>query len=248
MSDRPQQVSSLDARDDLLAIVDAWSSLVAALEPGGGKALTGMPRGGESSGLPINVGVSDLMHEIEHNLARYYARILMDETEWEPTTSAMPQLLREVAARHGHFTEDEMLGLGFCDDAHDFRERVRKVIAPPAPATYMGPCRTYDCDGELRARDGEGAARCPTCGAVTTIPEQRMYLHAQLDERLMTVPEIIVALKMLDCPASESTVRRWITRGDLVEAVRIDGGMGLYPLAQAKALAERRVTKVGVAA
>lgn len=248
MNDSRTQVSALDARDDLLAIVAAWPQLVERLVPGSGKALTGMPRGGESSGLPIDVYVSDLMREIEDRVAWFYGQILMDETEWRPTTSTMPALLEQVARRSGHFTEDEQMALGFADDAHEYRERVTKTLERPAPPAYLGPCRAYECAGELLVRDGEGAATCPSCGTVTTIPEQRMYLHAQLDERLMTVPEIVVALKMLGCPASESTVRRWITRGDLVGAVKVDDDVWLYRLVQAKALAEKRTARVEVAA
>ena len=283
MSDSPTSILglALSAQNDLMHIVAKWAELTERLAGGGGKALTGMPRGA-SEALPIDVHVSDLMREIEDQ-ARFYGQVIDDEVEPEHgcdgkcvadwfaaaaqtpglavptgwncplrrdpiTTSAMPALLEQVARHVAHFTADEREALDLADMAHDLRERVRMTIDPSAAPGYLGPCPRRECSGELRVKGSSTSAICPVCGERTSIREQVEFLHAQLEERLLTVGEIVVALKVLECPASESTVRRWITRGDLVEAVKIDGGMGLYPLAQAKALAEKRTVRVEVAA
>jgi hypothetical protein len=69
---------ALGARDDWLWIVSKWPALRAALRPGGGNALSGMPPGGGESGVPIDLDVSDLMREIEDS-SRFYAKVLWDE-------------------------------------------------------------------------------------------------------------------------------------------------------------------------
>lgn len=233
---------ALAARDDLLWIAAHWSDLSARLRPGGGNALTGVAVATSDDGhAPIDVHVSDLMYEIEENVARFYARILADETDWTPTTSAMPGLLREVAARYGHFTEDDdCMALAFCDDASDYRDKVRKTLERPAPPTYVGPCQTDNCDGELYVREGRDAGTCRTCHQPFTLAEQRAFLDREMEARLMTQAEIPRALNILGVKVAPGTVRKWVERERLLPAIP---GERLYRLADARSLASasRRV-------
>lgn len=230
-------VSGLNARDDLLWIVSQWGSLRAALRPGGGGALTGMPNGGSDprTGSVLNVRIADIMRAIEDD-ARFYGKVLMDETEWAPKTSAMPALLNEVAIRYGHFVaEDDKLALDFCDMAHQHREKVTRALEPPAPPVKLGPCPVRECDGELSLRDGRTAGTCRECGTPFTLAEQRAWLEAEFDKRLMTQTELVVALKTLGIEIQGPRVRKWVERDKLVEVED-----GLYRLADAKALATTR--------
>lgn len=255
----------LKARNDLLWIVDHWTRLRAALVGSGGNALTGMPGAASAGGQSvIDLGVSDLMAEIEDNVARHYGHILIDEAplmhgcdnecyrtspvtpvEKCPqvfksiTTSSMPRLLREVAERYGHFTTDERLALAFCDDAHDYRERVRKVLERPAAPMYVGPCQhkgedEAGCVGELYVREGRTEGRCRECGTPFTLAGQRAWLDAQMEDRLMTPTEIGRALKILGHEVKPGTVYKWVQRGRLSEVTD-----GLYRLAEARALIEK---------
>lgn len=228
------RVAALNARDDLYWIADHWDALRARLRPGGGNALTGVAATSDDGHAPINVRVSDLLYEIEENVARFYSRILMDETDWQPTTSAMPALLHEVAQRYGHFTEqDDCLALGFCDDAHEYREKVHRELEQPAPATYVGPCQTDNCRGELYVREGHEQGTCRECGGAFTLVGQRAFLDRELEARLMTQAELPRALSILGVKVPPGTVRKWVERGRLGEVAD-----GLYRLADAKALAE----------
>jgi hypothetical protein len=229
-------VTALNARDDLLTIVHRWPELTARLEGIGGNALTGLPGHVMMSGpVIIDVGVSDLMRDIEERVARYYGHILLEETnDWAPTTSTMPGLLADVAARYGHFTNDPDLARGFCDDAHDYRHRVERTLAPPGPATYLGPCAQPDCTGEIYAKDGHHEGRCPECHEPWTLTTQRTWLRAELSSRLMTPTEIVRALKILDLETKEATVFKWCQRGRVEEVTD-----GLYRLADAVDIAAR---------
>lgn len=231
-------ITALGARDDWLWIVDHWTDLRARLRPGGGNALNGLPASAENGHAPIDVHISDLLFEIEET-TRFYARILLDETGWEPRTSHMPGLLTDVARRYGHFTADDQMGLGFCDDATELRDKVRRALERPAPPTYMGPCQESGCIGDLYVKPGHTAATCPECGRETGVLEQRHWLEAQLEDRLMTASEIVSALVVLDLPTPIGTVKSWIARKRLPQA-----SDGLYRLADAKALAESRSTRV----
>ncbi|WP_372595666.1 hypothetical protein [Actinotalea sp.] len=158
------------------------------------------------------------------------------------TTSQMPRLLAEVARRYGHFTEDERLALDFCDDASDYRERVRKVLERPAPPVYVGPCRHMGedgtgCVGELYVKPGKDGGSCKECGTTFTLLEQREWLEEQFDDRLMTAGEIASALVVLDVPVPMGTIKSWIARRRLMEAVP---GDRLYRLADARELARER--------
>lgn len=236
-------LTALGARDDLLWIAAHWTDLRNRLRPGGGNALTGMARGADTA-LPIDVAVSDLMHEITECVARYYARILMEETDWTPQTSHMPGLLRGVAERYGHFTTaDDRTALAFCDEASDYRDRVRHTLERPAPPTPVGPCQTPGCEGQLYLREGRDAGRCRECGAPFTLVEQRAWLYAQFADRLMTASEITSALVVLGAPVPFSTVRSWVARGRLPRATALTDEP-LYRLADAKALADARLRRV----
>lgn len=249
-------LTALNARDDLLWIADHWPELRARLRPGGGNALTGVHVSGGDDPAPIDLHVSDLMHEITQNVARYYGQILLEESDSrhgceQPkpehgvmdcpqrvdaiTTSEMPGLLRDVARAYGHFTTDEQLALGFCDDAAQYRWKVHRTIQRPAPPTYVGPCRTDNCAGELYVKEGHTAGSCRECGEGFDLMQQREWLEEQMSQRLMTPSEIVSALMVLGHKVPIGTVKSWISRGRLVEH-----GDGLYSLAEAKALAENR--------
>lgn len=232
-------ITALDARDDALAVAAAWDSLRARLVPSG-SSQGGGARTIPGSRVPLDVSVSDLLGEIEFQ-ARGYARELMDETDdWTPTTSTMPGLLREVAARYGHWTagEDDHAGLEFCDTWHELRRKVAGVLERPAPPRWMGPCTVPECGGELRLREGREVARCPECGAQVGLLEIRAHLYEALRERLMTRSEIMSALFVLGLETKPKTVDKWVERGKL-ERVVVDPD--LFRLDQARDLAMRAV-------
>ena len=162
----------------------------------------------------------------------------------------MPDLLRDVAQQYTHFIDDDQkTALDYCDAAHDLNDRVRKVINPTTPPTYIGPCSVFGCLGRLRLRDGETAATCPTCKTTHTLTEHQLWLHQMLDERLMPLDEIRPALKVLGKEISDRTQRRWVA-GDEPKLRPVDPELGLYRLADAVELADtgrrhRPVAEVG---
>lgn len=230
----------LDARNALLWIADQWPRLKAALIPGGGNGLNGMPRHPEEHPAPFDVHVSDLLFEIETE-ARALAHVLLDETDdWTPTTSAMPGLLREVAQRYGHWTSgDARTALAFLDWAEEYRGKVWSALERPAGPRYIGECPVSECDGELRLRDGQGAATCPECGTRTTLAEQLVYARGRFGDMLFTQSEILSALMILETPVKQSTLAKWVERGKLEVRVDMGGDGDLYGLAEAVDLAEK---------
>lgn len=224
--------TALEAQANVRWIAKQWPALEALLAGRGGNALTGMPKGGASR-VPIDVGVSDLMAEIDWKLGWHYCHVLTDETDDVNAIPATPVGRLELAAeRYGHFVTGGREGLDFCDDAHHYREEVRKVVQPAEPPVYIGPCPTADCAGELYVRDGLTSTRCRECETSTTVAAQRAWIGEQMEARLMTQAEIGRALKILDLAVSQRAIEKWVQRGRLVERVP-----GLYPLADAMDLA-----------
>jgi len=230
-----------DPRDDLERIVAAWDGLVDRLRPGGGQALTGMPRAARDRHAPIDLGIADLMRSIERDVARFYAQILLAETDWTPTTTRMPGLLAEVAQQSAHFTADDdpTMALGFCDDAHDWRTRVERALERPPAPTYLGPCPSRNCPGEIHLRAHHSMGRCPACGREVSIVEQRAFLDRELADRLLTLAEIPRALHHLGLTVPASTVRRWASGPEPALRPAVPGE-ALYRLAEAKSLAASR--------
>lgn len=230
-------VTALNARDDLLAIVAAWPALQARLEPSGASN-GGGPRPAPGSRPPINIDVSDLIHEIT-GAATFYGQILIEETDdWQPDTSEMPGLLHSVALRFGHFThgDDEKTGYDFTGTAHELRRKVTHTLERPEPPRWMGPCVVDECDGELKLHGQRIDTRCPVCGNVAGLAEIREHLHAALAARLMTRSELISAMFVLGIEVKPKTLDKWVERGRLVKAVE---DPDLYRLEDALALAER---------
>ena len=230
--------TALQAREDLAWVADHWSALQARLQPprnpdasGGGRSTT-IP-------LPIDPNVSDLLAWIE-NETRAYALTLLHETDdWTPTTSFMPGLLREVSHRYGHFTahEDQALATAFVEYAKRARWRTTRALNPAPAPRYIGPCPHHGCTGDLYVKGAETAAVCPECDTPTTLYEEQVFLHDQLEYRLLTQAELRTALNILNYPTPRTTLHRWIATGRLPEATP-----GRYRLAEALTLATRRRT------
>src|SRR5688500_17624148 len=69
-------LTALRARDDLLAVAASWGALQARLRPSGGSG--DRVTGSTEPRLPIDMGVSDLLAEIEAH-ARFLGKVLLDE-------------------------------------------------------------------------------------------------------------------------------------------------------------------------
>lgn len=229
----------LAAKVDLLWVAERWPDLRARLRPSGG-ASDGV-RSAPSSRPPIDVHVSDLMFEIEEH-ARFLGQVLIEEADFEPTTSLMPALLVEVAERFGHFIiDDDKTALDFCDAAHEYRRKVTHTLTKPPAKEYLGDCPSGICTGDLRLRPGHLMAQCDKCDYETDVVTQREFIAGKLQERLMTQSELTSALVLIGTPVPYSTIRRWASgqKPRLREVVD-----GLYRLVDAMELAEARKVKV----
>ena len=230
------KLQALAARDQYLHICHQWNQLRNQLQPTRNTTHNTPTTGTKEQPLPIDAHISDLLTEIE-TTTRFYAQILAGETTWQPTTSTMPGLLREVATRYGHFTtnpDDPQMAEGFCNDADHLHTKVTKVLTKPQPPKYIGPCPTPECDGELSLKPGTTATTCPHCRTTHTESEQQQWLDTQMQERLMTLTEIGHALKTIGTPTNPNTIRQWAKRGRLVQAEE-----GLYKLQDAHNLARK---------
>lgn len=227
-------LTALAARDKFLNICHNWNQLRNRLQPARNTSHDTPTTGTKEQQLPIDTHISDLMHEIEIT-TRFYAEILVGETDWQPSTSTMPELLREVATRYGHFTadpDDQAMAHGFCDDAEQYDTKVTRALVKPEPPRYIGPCPTAECTGELTLKPGTTATTCNQCHTPTTEPEQQQWLDQQLSDRLMTLTEIGHALKTIGTPTNPATIRQWAKRGRLNPIEE-----GLYKLQDAHNLA-----------
>lgn len=234
---------ALEARDNLRWIAARWPALRSHLAPTTGTSARHTPTA--KSKPPLALYVLDLMHQIEQN-TREYAHVLMDEThDWQPRTSVMPQLLDDIALRHGHWTatdNDDTTAWAFCDWAHDTAEKVRRITEQPPPATWIGPCPNNDdpdirCPGHIYKR-GTHLANCPECGTTTDVDERKDWMRKQLDLRLMSRSELLAALTILEIEVNPRTLDKWIERGHITPAVTTITPH-LYRFREARDLADR---------
>lgn len=238
--------TALEAQANILWLADHWADLTARLEPGSSASTNEIRSPSPDRQLPIDTFISDLMAEIDWQVARHYSNaLLMDEPDWRPPSWTTEGMLRGIAERYGHFVTSDGWGQAFCDDAHDYRERVRKAFDRPPPPEYLGPCpmviNDEECVGELYAHGSATTVRCPKCLTETTREAQRGYVAEEMDGRLMTVTELGRALKIVGNPVPPGTLRRWVS-GETPKIKAIEDG--LYRLADAIAEAGKRKEKV----
>ncbi|MGC0144454.1 hypothetical protein [Pseudactinotalea sp. Z1732] len=204
------------AKENLEFIAARWPDLRARLRPSRGLDL-GTARPAPASRPPINLAVSDLMHEIAVE-AEALAHVLMDEADWTPVTSSMPGLLSDVAQRYGHWIAgDDRTALAFIDWAEDYRHKVERTLEKPVPPSYIGPCRLDLCEGSVYYRRGQTVGKCDTCRNTWDLIAQRDLVRRALEVRLMTQSEIVSALTVMDIPRGIKTVNSWVRRGRLTE-------------------------------
>jgi hypothetical protein len=142
------QHSALNARDDLLAIADAWPVLEVRLAQQGQGDRSGV-KTRPGSKPPLSTDIIDVMAELAA-WTTFLARVLMDEVTietrvlgpvrarpfidpWRPRSITTPDLLREIARfRVGHFTAhpDEMLRIAFQDEAQENRRKAESAAYP----------------------------------------------------------------------------------------------------------------------
>lgn len=164
------------AANDLHAIADAWPELRARLATGGTgtKDESGIASTSKVAPLPIRANVLDVIAEVDQ-WATFLARTLIEETDWTPVGTSTPALLRQIAARVGHFTEhaDEMLALAFADDAERLHALVTRTARPSGRRTIHIGAKCWQhgtsdlgertpCDGNLTViADPERASLVP---------------------------------------------------------------------------------------
>lgn len=167
MSDRPAQHSALDARDNLLAIADAWPDLLDRLGREGTNAPDGMPKPvSRTPGLVINEHISEIMREATR-FARQLAGALAQAQDWHPTSDNAPALLTDIARNHiGHFTahHDPNVRALFHKEAHRLRGRVTRAAYPDGYRTLDTrlPCEHHDTT--------DTGQRTPCAGTYTVRP------------------------------------------------------------------------------
>lgn len=156
------------ARNDLLAIAEAWPDLLDRLGREGSSAPDGMPKPvSRTPGLVINEHVSQCMADVRE-WATFLARVLIDETPDFAAPGDTADLLRTLADRVGHFTEhpDDGMRLAFHDDLTTHLGKVLRVAYPDGYRTLdtRVPCEHHgdsaagervDCAGTYTVRPRE---------------------------------------------------------------------------------------------
>lgn len=230
---------ALEAQANITWIADHWDDLKARLGGSGGGGLQIRVQTSELPPLPIDMFVSDLMAEIDWRVARHYGQILLDDDpNWRPASMTTQGLLRGVAERYGHFVTDDRWAIAFCDDAHDYKNRVEKTLERPAPPEYLGPCPYAECEGELYAHGSSSTVRCPACLTDINREDQKAWVSERMADRLMTQTELLRGLKVAGFPVSDRTILRWVEKEKLTAP---DWAAGMYSFGDALDLARSGV-------
>lgn len=207
--------TGLEARDNLIWICGQWARLRARLHPmttGEGLGIRTAP----TSKPPLDLGISDLLFEIEQE-ARQLGHVLMDETEWYPRTSHMPGLLYDIAHHYGHWTTaDDRTALAFCDWAHEYRGKVTRALDRPPSPEFIGLCANNQCNGDVYAKRGQAYGKCRSCGGQVEVRARRELIRELSLDWLLPRKHIPDALTLHGHNITKGTVHKWVQRGRLV--------------------------------
>ena len=232
---------ALEARANLEWVAGKWWELKKHLRKSGGDPNAPRVSGTSDSPAPIDLHVSDLMHEIAAETV-LWGRILIEEADWRQEHGELPGLLVDVASMFGHFVtdEDEKVAYDFCDTAAEFRRKVEGVLNRQEPTRYVGPCPEAGCGGELYMREVEGGT-CPECGEPWTLPAQYAFLRAEAEDVLMERDVMRAALVSMGYDVPFETIKTWTKRAKIEQ---VEPGLYRFgdALALAKARGERKVS------
>lgn len=119
------------------------------------------------------------------------------------------------------------------NDIHRTTKRVLIVLDRPEPGIFAGVCsarvpvsRTApagECLTWLYARTGAAVVTCRICGAHHDVQQRRDKLREHAENVLMTAPEIARAVTWLGETIKAELVRKWASRGRLVQHGNVDG-------------------------
>lgn len=242
--------TALEAADNWRRLAELVPLVRLYLEPRRGHNEAG--RTAPKSRPPIDLGASDLLHELDMAASLYCSALLMETDDVTRLPATLEDQLRLIAQRHGHFTADpdEKIAHDFCDEAHELVRKVETLIVRPLPPYWAGPCTDDECEGSLtvprpkphnshddpEAWDQSAVGTCDTCGKRLTPNERRDRLAQALDGRLAPRDEVLNALKILGAPIKPERLRQWVHRRRLVPAVTISD-VEYYRLTDAMELA-----------
>ena len=134
--------------ETLRGLGECWDVLDKSLDRTSGKA----SRGSSEGRVPLDLDVLDAKRAID-SLAFTYAKMLMEDTDWEPPRGAdTPALLDGLAHRIGHFTNGDsaQAAYEFADDVERVWREVSLVAFPSGRARIpVGPCLEAECDGRM---------------------------------------------------------------------------------------------------
>lgn len=143
--------------------------------------------------LPFHWGAADVAWVLENTLTTWARSIAQARTFTD-----LPRPLTTHTAAHWLAESRHITGLALMDDgAQGYDEliyaidRARTVVDLPRIASYLGPCRATDCDGELWAEPDEDPVACRTCKTTTPRAVVEQIIERELRARLCTANELV---------------------------------------------------------
>lgn len=146
---RPNPIAAIST---LRILAKDWRTIESMIVNGEGASQ------GATSGYGSTVPAPSLMSlsQTIDTFARFHARCLLDESDWQPKGLDTPSLIEGLASRIGHFThtEDARLAWDFQDELDDLSARAKAAVNPDGNVwVEVGHhCSVEDCTGRMKVR------------------------------------------------------------------------------------------------
>lgn len=190
-------------------------------------------RGGELA-LPFNPAASEIGWVLRNTL-NTWCKLVAEERVWD-LPEDHPAKVAGWLLGQVEWIRQQRAGHQAIEEITSAVNAVRKAVDRPAERLYAGPCK--ECGTDLYGKPGAAEVTCKTCKTVSAVVEQKTWMGAIIETRLITGREASVLLAWAGMEIQQATIKKWQQR-DLLEAHSKDAnGAWLYRWPEVKALAE----------
>jgi hypothetical protein len=181
---------------------------------------------------PVNWGVAEVADDLGNVLTTWARDVLGGRTTGSlithPAVAGSYVLLSHVPEIRKHPAVEELV-----DEVTEAITRARRAVDRPADKQYLGQCmvptpdeegREVTCLEDVYASPTARFAVCKVCGVTHDVAERRASLLKQAEDRLFTVRDAAQIIGSYgDLRISESTIRNYISNGQIVYHGKVDG-------------------------
>jgi hypothetical protein len=160
-------------------------------------------RGGDKA-LPFNAEASEIGWVLRNTLATW-CKLIAEERGWD-LPEDHPAKIAGWMLKHLTWLRHQRAGHQAIEEITSAVNAVRKAVDRPAERLYAGPCK--ECGTDLYGKPGAAEVTCKTCETVSAVVDQKTWMGAIIETRLVTGREASVLLAWAGMEVQQATIKK----------------------------------------